>query len=216
MKNKCSTIKDFKKLSIQSYKDIRCGMILYSGDNKIKIISDVYTNECFTLWVDVEIISKDGYTHKDSLSLADNNVTNGGYNPWMLFKDKKIAKEHNKINWIIESKKDKYSGESYTILEKAPIGEVLTKDFIKSNFTINQLLIANKHSKVVKQSDTKNENINMSLDIVYSSEKEIEKPTWPSWEVREYEINEYNKEREEKLRTGELELVWVDTWGMPF
>ena len=140
MKNTPTTIQDFKKLSIKSYKDIKKGMTLYDGNIEITIMSDVYcSGERNTLWVDVIQVYEDGYTFKENLPLSDRNITNGGYNPWMLFEEKEIAKLHNEINWLISSVKCSWSGEIKNEWVQSPTGEALSKKFILENFELKEL-----------------------------------------------------------------------------
>ena len=141
MKNTPKTIKDFKKLSIKSYKDIKKGMKLYDGSIEITIMSEVYfkTASSTSLWVDIVSVYEDGFTFKDNLPLADKNITNGGYNPWMLFEDKKIAKLHNDTEWLISSEKCPWTGEVDNKWVQAPKGETLSELFIMKNFEMKNL-----------------------------------------------------------------------------
>ena len=141
MKNTPTTIQDFKKLSIQSYKDIKKGMTVYDGNVKIEIMSDVYLQKGTTkgLWVDTIKTYEDGFSFKENLPLADRNITNGGYNPWMLFEDKEIAKLHNDTKWLISSSECPFTGEIENEWVEAPIGEILTDEFIIENFEMKEL-----------------------------------------------------------------------------
>ena len=134
--NKPTKIQDFKKLSIKSYKDIHKDMELYSGDVSFKVLSDVYASTNGGLWIDVLKVYEDGFTFKDNISLADNNVTNGGYNPWMLFEDKEIAKLHSDGKWLIDSENCEFTDQIENKWVNAPIGEILSNHFIMNNFEV--------------------------------------------------------------------------------
>ena len=138
---KPKSLNDFKEISVKSYKELYIGQKLYSDTEEITILSDVYyipnTNG---LWVDVEIKYEDGFTFKENFSLADLNITNGGYNPWMVFENKDIAILHKNSNWIADY--DEFGG---IIWMEATLGEQLDKDFMLSNFPIrcdNHLIIS--------------------------------------------------------------------------
>lgn len=140
--NTPTTLAEFKALSVLSYKDIKKGDILYCGDTKLEIISDVYYFKTIgiSLWVDTIKTFKSPFSGNELLSvrssesLNDKNVTNGGYSPWMLFVDKNIALLHQAASWWDGEIFDDMEMKLIPKLMTAEAGETLTNEFIIKNF----------------------------------------------------------------------------------
>jgi len=145
------TINDFKKLSLSSFKDINIGNIYYQGKSKLEVISEVYADDKnFNLWFDAIntfLVNGKTFTHTTSIALSDYNITNGGYSPWMIFKEKDIAEAHYNENWVSHTEFD-IDGELRDYFKHPDNTDTISLKYIKENFqirpTFNQLLFLEK------------------------------------------------------------------------
>ena len=137
---KFKTIDDFKEVSVKSYKELTLGSRFFEGSTSIEIISEVYRDpQNNFLWVDVRVTYEDGWNTVSSESLADNNITNGGYNPWMWFKDPEIAKEHKNRDWV-EAEEEDCFGDRTCIFSTPSWCETLTEKEIR-RFPVKETLL---------------------------------------------------------------------------
>jgi len=137
-KNNLTSLNDFKPFSIKTYKELHKGMILYNGYCSFEVLSDIfYDKDINALFVEVlKTYNDDGFSIKTSLFLGDNNITNGGYNPWMLFTDKEIASIYSEKSWIVSKEIDIITGESEYEFKELPTCETLSKTFIIEHFKV--------------------------------------------------------------------------------